>query len=45
MSNLQLGGRAVAGYLHLDEAVGVALGNIDLGVLAGIFEALVPAQI
>lgn len=41
---LQLG-LLVAGNGALDETVGAGLGGVDLGVLAGVLGALVPAKV
>jgi hypothetical protein len=43
--HLQLSLRASTGNGALDKAVGVGLGRVDLGILAGVLEALVPAKI
>jgi hypothetical protein len=39
------GANRVPGHLALDETIGARLGHIDLGVLAGVLDALVPAQV
>ena len=44
-SRLQLGLLAGAGHRALDEAVGAGLGGVHLGILAGVLEALVPAEV
>ena len=38
-------GNLLSGDLALDEAVGVGLGNVDLGILASVLQALVPGQV
>jgi len=45
LARLQLGLLAGASHRALDEAVGPRLGGVHLGVLAGVLEALVPAEI
>lgn len=42
---LQLGLGAGATNGALDQTVGVGLGSVNLGILAGVLEALVPAEI
>jgi hypothetical protein len=41
----QLSLLASAGNSALDKAVGIRLGRVNLGILAGVLEALVPAEI
>jgi hypothetical protein len=38
-------GLLATGHGALDEAVGTGLRSVDLGVLAGVLDALVPAEI
>jgi len=45
MVGLQLGLRVLSRYTAVDQAVGVGLRSVDLGVLAIVLQALEPAEV